>query len=505
MPRESDLGFRADTAAGWAAAEVGGVATSAGENVWIDNDLVKCDGVTKVAALPRAGTGTYAPLLPTGAALTAAIAQAERNAATGVTPPRMATPPTVYGPAKGSGITGTPTVSAGGTGYVVGDQITLAGGTFSVAAILQVATVTTGAVTSVTVVRNGMYTVTPANAVAQASTTGAGTGATFTVSWSPNGQSISLNRQTIGPTDVRFRFTGVGAAANLSGSGFYGSGVFNGVHTSWEWSTNSQRVDVPLIGLGTKGILYVDGKAVSGTAIVTDASGTQYLYALDFGSSAWRTFRWVGFSNAFGGIRIDGTATMTAPLASDRPLWWNLGDSYTLSVGAENACSQHIMVMGDALGIDVLPDGISSSGWNSGGADVPATRVTSRLNSLTRQVDYVGFDLGLNDAGGNMTTAAAAFDAAYAAVKASPNVKATTKYFCFGPATPLGRTTNLDLVRDMLIARCAAAGDVRFVDVGDWVSATSKTQYTDGDNTHPSNSGHKYLGARRALMVQPYL
>ena len=60
MPRISDLGFRADTAAGWAAAEVGGVATSAGENVWVDNDLVKCDGVTKVASLPRAGSGTYA-------------------------------------------------------------------------------------------------------------------------------------------------------------------------------------------------------------------------------------------------------------------------------------------------------------------------------------------------------------------------------------------------------------------------------------------------------------
>lgn len=62
MPRIDDLGLRADTAAGWAAAEVGGPATTAGENVWIDNDLVKCDGVTKVNDLPRAGSGTYAPL-----------------------------------------------------------------------------------------------------------------------------------------------------------------------------------------------------------------------------------------------------------------------------------------------------------------------------------------------------------------------------------------------------------------------------------------------------------
>ena len=62
MPRIDDLGLRADTAAGWAAAEVAGPVTSAGENVWIDNDLVKCDGVTKVANLPRAGSGTYAAI-----------------------------------------------------------------------------------------------------------------------------------------------------------------------------------------------------------------------------------------------------------------------------------------------------------------------------------------------------------------------------------------------------------------------------------------------------------
>jgi hypothetical protein len=462
------------------------------------------DGSTAWTSLQEAGSGTYAPLALSGAALSAAIASAERDAATGVVPPRLTPSPTVYGPAKGSGITGTPTVSAGGTGYVVGDQITLAGGTFSVAAILQVATLSGSAVATVTVVRNGMYSAVPSNAVAQASTTGSGTGATFTVSWSANGQSISLTRQTIGPTDPRFRFTGNGPA-NLSASGFYGNSVGNGTHSSWEWATDSQRVDIPLIGLNTQGLLYVDGRQVSATPLSTDASGTQYLYALDFGSSGWHNFRFLAYNDAFGGVRLDSTATLAAPLVQTRPLWWNLGDSYVLGTGAENVDTTHIMVMGDILGIDVLPDGVGGYGWTTASPNSPAERIDAKLDVLTRQVDYVAFDLGLNDAGGNMTVAAAAFDAAYAAAKASPQVKTTTKYFCFGPATPLGTTTNLDLVRDMLIARCAAKGDVQFIDVRDWVSTTNKTQYTGVDNVHPTALGHKYLGARRAVAVAPYL
>lgn len=449
-------------------------------------------------------SGTYAPLVLSAAALTAQQALAEKDALTGVVPSRMATAPTVLGPTKGSGITGTPTVSAGGAGYAVNDTITLAGGTALSAAILTVSAVSGGAVTAVTVYRNGSYTSTPGNPVSQASTSGGGSGATFTVSWSANGQSTSLNRQTIGPTDSRFRFTGNGPT-NLSASGFYGNTTENGTHSIYEWATDSQRVDIPMIGLNTTAVLFVNGQQVAATSLQTDVSGTQYLYAVDLGSSAWREFKLVAFNGAFGGVRLDGTATLTAPLSGPRPLAWSLGDSYTLSTGAANAGSQHIMVMAEALGLDLIPDGVTSTGWNSSSGNVPATRVANKLNALTRQVDYVFLDLGYNDAGGSMTTAAAAFDAAYTAIKASSQVKATTKYFCFGPATPLGRTANLDLVRDMLSARCTAKGDVRFIDVGDWVNSTNKSKYTGVDNIHPTPLGHAFLGARRAVAVQPYL
>lgn len=69
-------------------------------------------------------------------------------------------------------------VNAGGTGYVVNDTITLAGGTAGTAAVVTVKTVAAGVVNAVTITTAGDYTV-EATTFTQASTSGAGTGATF--------------------------------------------------------------------------------------------------------------------------------------------------------------------------------------------------------------------------------------------------------------------------------------------------------------------------------------
>jgi hypothetical protein len=81
----------------------------------------------------------------------------------------------------------TATVSAGGTGYGVGNVLTLVGGLgvgsvdVVVAATLTVATLSGSAVATVTVTTKGRYEELPANPVAV--TGGAGTGATFTITW----------------------------------------------------------------------------------------------------------------------------------------------------------------------------------------------------------------------------------------------------------------------------------------------------------------------------------
>ena len=74
-------------------------------------------------------------------------------------------------------------VSGGGSGYAVNDTIPLSGGTGTITAVLTVTSVNAGAITGVSVLTAGAYTVQPANPVAQASTSGSGTGATFALTW----------------------------------------------------------------------------------------------------------------------------------------------------------------------------------------------------------------------------------------------------------------------------------------------------------------------------------
>ncbi|WP_435018492.1 phage tail protein [Tundrisphaera sp. TA3] len=102
---------------------------------------------------------------------------------------------------------GSATVAAGGSGYSVGNQINLAGG-----AVLTVATVSSGAVTGVTVTTPGSYGTPPANPVPQSSTSGSGTGATFNLTF-PTG--LTLNAKYTGTTGNALVATlNVGSAAN---------------------------------------------------------------------------------------------------------------------------------------------------------------------------------------------------------------------------------------------------------------------------------------------------
>ena len=70
----------------------------------------------------------------------------------------------------------------GGTTYVVGDTITLAGGT-GTEPILTVTSVSAGAVTGVSITNAGSLTALPANPVSQGSTSGTGSGAEFNLQW----------------------------------------------------------------------------------------------------------------------------------------------------------------------------------------------------------------------------------------------------------------------------------------------------------------------------------
>ncbi|MDE2024860.1 MAG: hypothetical protein KGJ07_00025 [Patescibacteria group bacterium] len=76
----------------------------------------------------------------------------------------------------------TATVAGGGTGYAVGDTITLSGGT-GTEPILTVLAVAAGVITDVSITTPGSLTVLASNPVSQGSTSGSGTSATFNLQY----------------------------------------------------------------------------------------------------------------------------------------------------------------------------------------------------------------------------------------------------------------------------------------------------------------------------------
>lgn len=105
----------------------------------------------------------------------------------------------------------TATVSAGGSGYAVGNVLTISGGTSTTAATVTVATVSSGAVLTVTISNAGAYTAVPTNPAA--TTGGAGSGATFTLSFGINNAFTITQAGTGYVEQPTITFSGGGGSA----------------------------------------------------------------------------------------------------------------------------------------------------------------------------------------------------------------------------------------------------------------------------------------------------
>jgi hypothetical protein len=77
----------------------------------------------------------------------------------------------------------TPVGGSSGSDYAIGDQITVAGGTYTNPAILEVATLSGSAAASFTIYSPGQYGTEPTNPAEQAATTGVGSGASFNLTF----------------------------------------------------------------------------------------------------------------------------------------------------------------------------------------------------------------------------------------------------------------------------------------------------------------------------------
>jgi len=163
---------------------------------------------------------------------------------------------------------GTPT--AAGSGYAAGDTITLTGGTCASEPTLAVLTVSGGQITKYLVQTQGDCTIPPLGPVAQGSTSGSGTGATFTLQWTLPPRFMPNASDTSNTTNYGF---GAGAALT-TGNEFTGVGYLacNGVTTGNEntclgWQAGGQSNGSFNVYIGGAGVLLTSASGSNNTLV----------------------------------------------------------------------------------------------------------------------------------------------------------------------------------------------------------------------------------------------
>ncbi|ECC1660944.1 SGNH/GDSL hydrolase family protein [Salmonella enterica subsp. salamae] len=402
---------------------------------------------------------------------------------------------------KGTGMASV-SITTGGNGYAEGDRLTIDDGNSIFAARIRVMAVNeTGVITSVIVQTPGVYETPPVSPVSVSG--GSGSGATFTVTWNPGiTTTISNVVQHSRLNESEFEYTGYDPKD--SSPGYRGNGIQNGTQMVIEFYSDSDLIEFRLVGGNYQGDLYVNDQRISSQQIKTDTSGAPYLYIVDWqGVRAIRKYRLCGINTGFGGINTEAWCSVWRPDLVRKILAWQLGDSYTVGVGATQGSFNGFRIMCDALGIDGIADGISGAGWTSiQDGKRPPERVEMKLSSITRKPDLVFFSMGYNDAGANN------LELLRRNFRASVNVVRThcprAKIINIGPATPIGSTTNLNLIRGALIELCEEL-NITFIDVNNWVNSGNKQLYTSKDNVHPTDAGYAYIGIRIAQEISRYL
>jgi uncharacterized protein len=153
-------------------------------------------------------------------------------------------------------VQGTPAVAAGGANYAVNDLVNLPNGV-----VLKVATLSGSAIASVTVQNAGIVTAgqtVPTNPVAQQSTSGSGTGATFTLTWGLGQPVISQGGAG---------YTSTPPAVTINGGTFSVAGSLVAVVSPWVNMANA-------INLGQSTIRTPSTKVVATAGVGTSAPTT---------------------------------------------------------------------------------------------------------------------------------------------------------------------------------------------------------------------------------------
>ena len=410
--------------------------------------------------------------------------------------PVMAAPPATI-LSKGVGLSGL-SVSDGGSGYSVGDNVTVSGGVSAFSARIRITAVgENGVITAAAVQQSGCYETTPASP--SGVTGGTGSGAKFKLTWNASAAGSIYNAKNYSRTDESaFRY--IGYSPKDISPGYRGNGVQNGTQMIIEFESDSPVLDFRLSGGNYQGDLYVNNQRIAATSIKTDSTGASYIYNVDWsGVSEIRHYELRGINSGFGGVGVPQQYGIWSPDSEAAPLAWVLGDSYTVGIGAIQGSFNDMHIMGQCLGIRLICDGISGAGFTSiQDGRVPQDRVAMKLSSITEVPQFIFMNMGYNDApAGHIEQFQTNFRAT---VMKARELCPLAQIIVIGPATPLGRVGNITAIRQTLMTLCDELG-LPFVDVDDLVNASNKTLYTGGDNTHPTPEGHVFRGVRLAQLV----
>jgi hypothetical protein len=169
-------------------------------------------------------------------------------------------------------------LGVGGTGYVVGDVLTMSGGTSTVPATVRVTSVDgSGAVTAFSVVNAGLYSVSPASGQTTAWAGGTGTGATFYGAYT-NGSALILPSNGCvkgSPTSATFPNAMVRGTTNTLCFQPGGMSIGNG-------GTINSAAGSGVVQIGTSNLSAGQGSIQLGQQSYDDAQKNAFLF-----SSGW--------------------------------------------------------------------------------------------------------------------------------------------------------------------------------------------------------------------------
>ena len=314
----------------------------------------------------------------------------------------------------------TAVVSAGGSGYVVGDVLTVSGGTQTTAATLRVATVSTGAVATVTIVNVGAYTATPTNPVSV--TGGTGTSATFTLSFGINNAfTITvpgtgyIETPTIsfsgGGGSSAAAIAGVGSAATIKGLGGNASASLNFATaggTAFQIQERGGLSDSP-------SLIFRPGSAGTVNPVLT-FSVSPVIQCGDASSFTFRTS--TGITGSIGGqqqfsivhtasavnyLNVTGAATTAAPalyaLGTDANISLNIASKGTgainLQTGATTATQASVIDVAGSTRYAELRGGVAGSTFPAIGTGGGTEKFSVFSNSNSLVLGTAGYNSGI--------------------------------------------------------------------------------------------------------------